>query len=110
MWSQRSWEFHNFIRRQLGEDWLPGSQEEGLKAHTQSDTLSQQCHTYSNKATPPNSATSWAKRIQITTNHYHSPTHPSSPTQTTPSLQNPEGIRTSKLESEVDLGDDVCCD
>jgi hypothetical protein len=27
----------------------------------------QQCHTYTNKATPPNSATPWAKQVETTT-------------------------------------------
>jgi hypothetical protein len=54
--------------RVLHLDWngpenyiLPGSQEEGLKVHPHSDTSTL------TKATPPNSATLWAKHIQTTT-------------------------------------------
>jgi hypothetical protein len=51
-----------------------GSKEKALKAHSHSDTPTpispqplQQGHTHSNKATPPNTATPWAKHIQTTT-------------------------------------------
>jgi hypothetical protein len=37
-WCRRTWEFSIFIWRLLGEDWLPGSWDEGLKAHAHSDT------------------------------------------------------------------------
>jgi hypothetical protein len=46
---------------QTGEDWLPSSLDEGLKAHTH------KWHNYFNRATPPNSATPWAKHIQTIT-------------------------------------------
>ncbi|XP_076776339.1 calcyphosin-2 isoform X2 [Arvicanthis niloticus] len=52
--------------RLLGEDWLPGSQDEGLKTIPTVTHLLQQGHTYSDRATP-NSATPWVKHIQTIT-------------------------------------------
>jgi hypothetical protein len=52
-------------RRRLAHLWLD------IKAHPCSDTLLQQEYTYSNKATPPNSATPWAKIIQTNTKYSH---------------------------------------
>jgi hypothetical protein len=60
-WCRRSWDFYIFIWRLLAEYWLPGSEDEGLKAHAHSDS------NYSNKVTSPNSATLWAEHIQTMT-------------------------------------------
>jgi hypothetical protein len=38
-WYRQSWEFYISIWRLLVEDWLPGSLDEGPKAHTHRDTL-----------------------------------------------------------------------
>jgi hypothetical protein len=35
-WGWRSWEFYIFIWGPLGEDWLPGSEDEGFKLQTHS--------------------------------------------------------------------------
>jgi hypothetical protein len=48
-----------------------GSLEDTLSKPTPTGThFLQQGHTYSNKAIPPNSATTWAKHIHTTTVHY----------------------------------------
>ena len=37
-WCRSCWESYIFFGRLLAEYWLPGSQDEGLKTHTHSDT------------------------------------------------------------------------
>jgi hypothetical protein len=61
-------EFHILIERQ--PDPKTGFQAVRRRVSLPTPTVThflQQSHTYSNKATPPNSATSWAKHIQTTT-------------------------------------------
>jgi hypothetical protein len=64
VWCRRSWGFNTLFWRQTGEDWLPGK---GLKVHAHCAHLLQQGHIYSNKTSPPSSATPWTKHIQTIT-------------------------------------------
>ena len=62
-WCWRSRKFYIFFQRQTGEDWLPDRQEETLSKPTPTVThFLHQGHTIRS-----NSATVWAKHIQITT-------------------------------------------
>jgi hypothetical protein len=56
-----NWEFYIFIWKQLARRLT--SRQLGWRSYSPCP----QWHTYSNKATPPNSATPWAKHIQSTT-------------------------------------------
>ena len=41
MMQEELWKFYLSFQGQAEEDWLPGSEDKGLKDHAQSDTLPQ---------------------------------------------------------------------